>query len=101
MRALFWLLFVRSAWDQSATVVSGTTGEGHVLASVALVDVGKPATVVAVKKVDWAPLTYVPSVELGSTRHYGGRHDCGGRISVLCSLGRRGSASHFGGEHER
>ena len=43
-------------------MVSGTTGEGHVLASVALVVLGKPATVVAVKKVDWAPLTSVPSV---------------------------------------
>ena len=62
MKALLWLLFVLSAWDQSATMVSGTTGEGHVLASVAFVALGKPATVVAVKKVDWAPLTSVPSV---------------------------------------
>jgi hypothetical protein len=40
VRALLWLLFPRSAWAQTATVVAGTTVEGAALASVPSVGVG-------------------------------------------------------------
>jgi hypothetical protein len=40
MRALLWTLFDRSAWDQPATVVAGTTDKGAALISVRLVGVG-------------------------------------------------------------
>jgi hypothetical protein len=40
VRAMFWPVFFRSEWDQPATVVEGTKGEGATLASVRSVGVG-------------------------------------------------------------
>jgi hypothetical protein len=37
VKVLLWPLSARSAWDQTTTVVAGTTVEGAVLASVRLV----------------------------------------------------------------
>ena len=41
------------------------------------------------------------SVGVGSTTHWGGGDDRSGGCSDICSLGRRGSASHCGGGYDR
>jgi hypothetical protein len=66
VRALLWPLFPRSAWDQPATVLTGTTGEGAALASVHLVGVGSASHSVAGTTVEGAALASVLSVSVGS-----------------------------------
>jgi hypothetical protein len=64
VRELLWTQFARSAWTQTAAVVTGTIGEGASLAS-------------------------VRSVGLCSASHCGGGHEFSERSSGLSSIGRR------------
>jgi hypothetical protein len=100
VRALLWPLFARSAWDEPATVVAGTTREGAALASVRSVGLGStsqcvcgktgvgaslacvrlwawalPANVVAGTTGDVAALVSVPSVGVGTVSHWVFWHD--------------------------
>jgi hypothetical protein len=75
LRALLWPLFARSSWDQPATEVADTTGEGAALASVL-------------------------SVGLVSASHCVEEQDRSRRFSGICSLVRLDSNSQYGGVHD-
>jgi hypothetical protein len=126
MRALLWPLFARSTWAQASTMVACTTGEGAALASVSLFGVGsdshcggghgscgrcsglcslsrhgfsqplwwrtrqvrsllwplfassawaQPVTELVGKIGEGTALACVRSVGVGSASHFGGRHD--------------------------
>jgi hypothetical protein len=75
MRGLLWPVFARSAWAQPVTLVADLTCEGADLAYVLLVVVVYPATVVAGTTVEGAALASGRLVGVGSASHYGGAHE--------------------------
>jgi hypothetical protein len=74
VRALLWPLVARSAWAQTAAVMSGKNDEGAALTSVLLVGVAQPATVETDKTGEGAALACVRLVGEGSASHCSGGH---------------------------